>query len=198
MQPTSSTKTREDPLAFYKSLPTADVTGICGNISDADKQLNAKIFFFFIGPIGTFGSSTGRHLRLTSIDVYHGASGALEARVILEADVTEEMCNVYGIVHGACGAYMVDVGAAMPLIALGVAKGVDGSGVSQAMNIVYHNAPRIGTTLRVIATSITAEDKLKSGRVEVWDKHKERLYFSGVHNKISVPPPRGSPIKSHL
>jgi hypothetical protein len=65
-----------------------------------------------------------------------------------------DMCNIYGTLHGGCAAYMIDSYVLLPsvdflievalrcssssLVALGVVKGADYGGMSQALNIIWH------------------------------------------------------------
>lgn len=68
------------------------------------------------------------------------------------------MCNVFGTLHGACAAYIIDpyvfysskevradLGrcSVSALITLGRTVGVDGTGVSQSMNLIWHRSIRL-------------------------------------------------------
>ena len=68
------------------------------------------------------------------------------------------MCNVFGTLHGACAAYIIDPYvfysskvffevrvdrcrcSVSALITLGRTIGVDGTGVSQSMNLIWHRS----------------------------------------------------------
>ncbi|KAL0581482.1 hypothetical protein V5O48_000525 [Marasmius crinis-equi] len=79
------------------------------------------------------------------------------ARTVCEIDVTRNMCNVYGTLHGGCAAYMIDPCVHLPnaflsedmpqmgdrcsvsaLVTLGIVAGIDGTGVSQSMVLQWH------------------------------------------------------------
>ncbi|EGO02138.1 hypothetical protein SERLA73DRAFT_177928 [Serpula lacrymans var. lacrymans S7.3] len=177
-----------DPLAFFRALPDLEVDHVKGNISLEDKKLNCKVMKYFVGTGNHFGVAIGNRLRATDINVYKGAGGALEAQMVLEIDVTEDMCNVYGTMHGACAALLIDLGASGPLVAVGIATGTNTTGMSQTMDLIFHNAPRLGSKLRIVNTSVTVGGRLKTGRSEIWDKSGERLYVSGTHSKVNIPP----------
>jgi len=187
-----------DPLAFFRDLPDLDVNHVKGNISLEDKNLNCKVLKYFVGTGNRFGVDIGKRLKTTDINVYKGAGGALEAQLVLEIDVTEDMCNVYGTMHGACAALLVDLGASGPLIAVGIATGTDTSGMSQTMDLIFHNAPRLGSKLRIVSTSVTVGGRLKTGRTEIWDKSGDKLYVSGTHSKVNIPPQGKSKKSSKL
>jgi len=57
---------------------------------------------------------------------------------------------VFGTLHGACAAYIIDPCAVSALITLGRTIGEDGTGVSQSMNLIWHRSIRLGSKLRVI------------------------------------------------
>jgi hypothetical protein len=85
--------------AFIRSLPKAphvDVTQIRGNVSDAEKQLNANVFAYFftgsgIAPIKhPFGYGIGGRLRIVALNVFDDLeNGRAEGEVIYEIEVTK-------------------------------------------------------------------------------------------------------------
>jgi hypothetical protein len=121
---------------FLRSLPTVDidVKQIRGNVSDAEKQVNANIFAYFatgsgsgVSPNSPFSKEIGGRLKIVEMNVRDLRSNAAAAEVVFEIEVTEskldlvaffpchsdlieaaDMSNVYGTLHGGCAAYMVD------------------------------------------------------------------------------------------
>ncbi|KAJ7629836.1 HotDog domain-containing protein [Mycena rosella] len=171
--------------AFLRALPAApdvDAAQIAGNVPAAQKQLNANVLAYFTtgsGLSGTpppFASDIGRQLRIVALNVCGDA-----AEVELEIDVTESMCNVYGTMHGGCAAYMLDPATVAPAILLGLAKGFDGTGVSQSMNIHWHHPAPLGATLSITTRCIFADGRARLSRCEMRDKISGKLIVSGTH-----------------
>ncbi|KAG7447740.1 uncharacterized protein BT62DRAFT_790387 [Guyanagaster necrorhizus] len=144
------------PTSFLHSLPPAphvDVSTIKGNISNEEKQLGANIFSYFVNSREeSYGAEVGRRLRLVEMNIWgRDASGtAAQGQTIFEIDVEKDMCNVFGTLHGACAAYIVDPCSVSSLVVLGAAIGADETGVSQSLNVIWHQPAKMGTTLRVI------------------------------------------------
>ncbi|KAJ7652556.1 hypothetical protein B0H17DRAFT_1101483 [Mycena rosella] len=97
------------------------------------------------------------------------------------------MCNVYGTMHGECAAYMLDPAKVAPAILLGLAKGFDGTGVSQSMNVHWHHPAPLcvfslplyvpqGATVSIITRCIFADGR---ARLSCWEIGK--LIVSSTH-----------------
>jgi hypothetical protein len=75
--------------------PHADVKQIRGNVSDAEKQINANILAYFTTGSGVsrfppFGSEIVRRLKIIELNVRNDEStGNAESEVVLEIEVTE-------------------------------------------------------------------------------------------------------------
>ncbi|EGO02309.1 hypothetical protein SERLA73DRAFT_178181 [Serpula lacrymans var. lacrymans S7.3] len=177
-----------DPLAFFRSLPDLDVGHIKGNVSLEDKNLNAKVLKYFVASKPCFGTDIGHRLGITDINLFRGPGNRLEAETILEIGVEEDMCNAWKSLHGACAAYLADVGALGPLIVLGTATGRNTVGMAATMNLIFHDAPQLGAQLKIVNTSITLQGLLMTSRSEIRDKVSEKVYVSGVLNSVRVPP----------
>ncbi|KAK0190366.1 hypothetical protein F5146DRAFT_1043953, partial [Armillaria mellea] len=163
-------------------LPSNDYSSIEGNIPLAQKQRCAEIFAHFIGqPATSFGAAIGRDLRLAMVNV-------------CEIEVTRDMCNVYGTLHGGCAAYLIDPCSVSALVALGVATGTDGTGVSQSMNLIWHRPAKQGTQLRIVSNTITMDGRLRSSRSEIQDRLTGAVYVSAVHTTMALnsKPPNAS------
>ncbi|KAL4256757.1 thioesterase PaaI family protein [Pleurotus pulmonarius] len=160
-----------------------DVRKIKGNLPDAQKQLAANALAYFISTGNTWGADVGQRLNLVEVNILSREGGTQEAQTILEIDVTEEMCNLFGIMHGACAAYLFDPATSSALVALGLVLGIDGSGVSQSMNIIWHKPARRGAKLRLISNSIAIQGRIRSARCEIRDA--EGLCVSATHSTIN-------------
>ncbi|PBK67118.1 hypothetical protein ARMSODRAFT_959788 [Armillaria solidipes] len=179
------------PRSFLHSLPAAphiDVSTIKGNISDEEKQLGANIFSYFVNSREeSYGAEVGRRLRLVEMNIWgRDACGtAAQGQTIFEIDVEKDMCNVFGTLHGACAAYIVDPCSVSSLVVLGAAIGADGTGVSQSLNVIWHQPAKMGTKLRVVSTSVFIHGRIRTARCELWDKERDKLYVSAIHTTVN-------------
>ncbi|KAJ7906054.1 hypothetical protein B0H13DRAFT_1619821 [Mycena leptocephala] len=156
---------------LHRSIPNAphvDVQEIRGNVSDADKQIVANVLTYICTGSGIarisspFANDISRRLKIVGLNLCGD-----ESEVILEIKVTESMCNVYGTMHGGCAAFLLDSPTLAVMVLLGRAKGFDGSGVSQSMNVYWHHPAPLGTTLTVIARSVFVDGRARLARCEV-------------------------------
>ncbi|KAF9000295.1 hypothetical protein BDQ17DRAFT_1359972 [Cyathus striatus] len=157
------------------------------------KQLGAAIFSHFIStPDQSYGATIGQRLKFTEINVHRrGASGddqAAYGETMFEIDVEKDMCNIFGTLHGGCTAYIIDPCSVSSLVTLGRALGLDGTGVSQSMNLIWHQPIPLGSKLRVVSTSMFIQGRIRSARCELWVGDK--LCVSAVHSTINptIPP----------
>ncbi|KAJ7078231.1 hypothetical protein C8R43DRAFT_940188 [Mycena crocata] len=180
--------------ALYRSLPKAsnvDVQQIRGNCSDAEKQLNANIITFFLtgeGPSKVphpFAREHGHRPRITELNVWENGAHT-ESEIVLEVAVTEDMCNVFGSMHGAYGIYLLDIVTVSTMVLLGRAKGFDGIGVSQFMNIQWHSAALPGDHVTVTGRSVFADKRARIARCELRNKKNEHLIATGTHSFLNA------------
>ncbi|EPQ58890.1 hypothetical protein GLOTRDRAFT_125213 [Gloeophyllum trabeum ATCC 11539] len=177
--------------SWTRALPKAryyDSRKIKSNISLDDLQLNLNILQHFVNEGHVFANFVGQRFDITDMNVYDrevGEAKTKEAVVVVEITVDKDMSNPYGTLHGACAAYLVDLCTSMPLIALGIAIGIDGSGMSQAMDIVYHSAAPVGARLRVVATTLTIAGRIMAARCEIRNKKSGALLVSATHTKVN-------------
>ena len=216
--------------AFYRALPVApydDASKISGNLTLEQKQLCANVLSYFIIEGNAFGCGIGKRIRLVEINVLRPREkgGHLRGRTVCEIQVERgndfalaiappsrkltsflDMCNIYGVLHGGCAAYMIDSFvfsrfrpcpsnsntsrlscSSSSLVALGVAKGLDYSGMSQALNIIWHGPAPVyvspysghrttclmitlwssGTKLKIVSTSVVVGGRVMTARCEV-------------------------------
>ncbi|KAG5644800.1 hypothetical protein DXG03_007622 [Asterophora parasitica] len=169
-------------MANRTSTPRAiDVSRIKGNVSEDEKISALKIFSHFVDK--SYGDYVGRRLELVEVNVWGKSGPAASAETVFEIDVAKDMCNIFGNLHGGCAAYMVDPCSVSSLVVLGNATGVDGSGVSQSMNLIWHQPARAGDKLRIVSTSVFIHGRVRSARCEIWNG--EKLCVSAVHSTIN-------------
>ncbi|KAF9035365.1 hypothetical protein BDZ89DRAFT_488586 [Hymenopellis radicata] len=184
------------PLSFLHSLPDAadiDVSEIKGNVSDNEKRLGANIFAYFVnGREESYGAQVGRRLRLVEMNIWgkDAKGAAAQGQTVFEIDVLPDMCNVYGTLHGACAAYIVDPCSVSSLVVLGAAIGADGTGISQSLNMIWHQPAKMGTKLRVLSNSVYIHGRIRTARCEIWDREKDKLYVSAVHSTVNNTRPK--------
>ncbi|KAF8057017.1 HotDog domain-containing protein [Lyophyllum atratum] len=170
------------------SLPDhGDVSTIRGNAPDYVKQLNSNTYFSYgVGDEHCFGHKVGKTVKFVdvSIDRIQERQGRMEATTIAEVQVTKHMVNGAGMLHGGCVAYLIDNCCSTPLVVLGLLQDVNGVGVTQGMNILFHSPASIGTRLSIISTSISLGGRVMTSRCEVVDKDSGRIVASAFLNKM--------------
>jgi len=140
-----------------------------------------------------FGNSISSKLVFTEVSIVPKVDEPkkLEARVVCELDVTDEMLNGAGKLHGGCSAFLVDICSTFPIAALDYATGGSGSGgVSSVINTVYHSPAELGDRLKIVCTSLALGARTTSGRAEIWNATHHRLVVSGVQTKMEPSQPK--------
>ncbi|KAJ7050126.1 hypothetical protein C8F01DRAFT_1001128 [Mycena amicta] len=172
---------------MFRQLPNVDASQIRGNVSAEENQINANIFAFYVSGKGgptpiqnPFGKSVGEHLKITEMSVTkEGAVGRLEIEVV------EDMCNVFGTMHGACGAYLIDHATIGTMVLYGRVAGFDGRGVSTSMNINWHSAANLGDSLEIYTQTVHFDHRSRMVRCEIRDKDTRRLLVSGTNSFLN-------------
>ncbi|EPQ51970.1 hypothetical protein GLOTRDRAFT_108013 [Gloeophyllum trabeum ATCC 11539] len=171
-----------------ESLPNyGDASSIGGNAPEFVKQLNNNTFGAYgLGDQECFAYGVGKDLKFVEVDVERrpDKGGRMEATTVAELEVTKNMLNGAGMLHGGCLAYLIDMCCATPSIVLGLIRKINGVGVTQAMNILYHSPAPPGSRLRIISTSITLGGRCMTSRCEVIDQRSGRLIASAFLNKM--------------
>ncbi|KAJ3917686.1 hypothetical protein F5877DRAFT_44205 [Lentinula edodes] len=196
---TSSSASTSSTSALTSSSSTPlDVSSIGGNVSDQSKRHVMDMLTYYTGAKEeSFGVAIARRLQMRSMNVWATSPGnaqgripqrATEAQTIFEITITKDMCNPYGTLHGACACYIVDPCSMSAIVVLGAALGIDATGVSQSMNLIWHRPAKIGTRLRAISTSIFIEGRIRTARVEIMDSETDKLYVSAIHSTIGPKP----------
>ncbi|EGO01006.1 hypothetical protein SERLA73DRAFT_51712 [Serpula lacrymans var. lacrymans S7.3] len=170
-----------DPTSFSNY---GDVSQIKGNVSPYVKQLILNTFVAYgAGDEQCFGHTVAKSVKFIDISVEENSDkkGRMEATTVAEVIVTKSMLNGAGMLHGGCIAFLIDN---TPLIALGLIQNVNGVGVTQAMNVLFHSPAPLGTCLHIISTSIALGGRIMSARCEVVNKDSGRIVASAYLNKM--------------
>ncbi|KAJ7589106.1 hypothetical protein C8J56DRAFT_739915, partial [Mycena floridula] len=183
-------------LSTLRSLPPAkdvDVKDISGNLPDEEKQLAVNVFKYFVcscsNDVNSYGVGIGRRLKVVEMNVLgsgrpSGRPETVQGQTVCEILVESDMCNIFGTLHGACAAYLVDPCSVSSLVVLGVAVGINGTGVSQSMNLIWHQPATRGTKLRIVATSVFIDGRIRTSRCEIWNETQDQLFVSAVHSTV--------------
>ncbi|EKM79759.1 hypothetical protein AGABI1DRAFT_72372, partial [Agaricus bisporus var. burnettii JB137-S8] len=143
---------------------------IGGNAPKKIKSLAAEVFWHFVDAKGSsYGVETGRKLRFTEINIKnHKGRDDLTVETVFEVVVDRDMCNIHGTLHGSCAAYFVDPCSSSSLVTLGLLLGIDGTGVSQSMNLIWHRPIYMGTKINIRSTSVFLTGRIRTARCEIW------------------------------
>ncbi|KAF8888937.1 HotDog domain-containing protein [Gymnopilus junonius] len=185
--PTSSRPRAQSGKAWVDpaTLPHHDHESyIAGNTPDYVKQLNYNTFMNYgVGEEDCFGYKVGKAVRFTEVSVNRKLErqGRLEATTVAEIEVTKQMLNGAGMLHGGCVAYLIDN---TPLVVLGLVQNVNGVGVTQSMNVLFHAPAPRGTCLQIVSTSIALGGRVMSSRCEILDKDTGRMVASAFLSKM--------------
>ncbi|KAK7449309.1 hypothetical protein VKT23_013452 [Stygiomarasmius scandens] len=170
------------------SLPDqGDISSVSGNAPEYVKQLNYNTYFSYgVGAEDSFGYQVGREVKFVdvSIDRKLERQGRLEATTIAEVTVNKHMLNGAGMLHGGCVAYLIDNCCSTPLVVLGLVQNVNGVGVTQAMNVLFHSPAPLGSILSIISTSVSLGGRVMTSRCEILDKISGRVVASAFLNKM--------------
>nr|GAT56049.1 predicted protein [Mycena chlorophos] len=123
---------------LFSRIPQVDAAHVEGNLPAADKALITSILTFFItggATPGAFARSVGKRTKVVRMNISEDKE---TAEVMLEVEVTPEMCNAFGTLHGACAAFLVDHATLGTFVLLGRVKGFDGVGMTTTMNLHWH------------------------------------------------------------
>ncbi|KAF8958526.1 HotDog domain-containing protein [Flammula alnicola] len=180
-------------LPSTTTLPKLDVSQVAGNASEEIKRLlgDAHAFYASFSKPGQqllniFASAIEKRMKKAE------EPNKLEGRAVIEIEVSEDMVNGSGNIHGGCSAYLIDMASSFALAALSLHEtGKLHPSVSQALNVVYHSPAGIGEKLRLVNTTLTVGKRAESVRTEIWNITHRRLVATGVHIKmVPSPPPK--------
>ncbi|KIK96909.1 hypothetical protein PAXRUDRAFT_268593 [Paxillus rubicundulus Ve08.2h10] len=180
----SPRKTWVDPASLSDC---GDASQIQGNVSPRVKQLILNTFITYgAGDEQCFGHSVAKAVKFVDISAYESKEkhGRMEAITTAEVVVNKSMLNGAGMLHGGCIAFLIDNCCSTPLVALGLIQNVNGVGVTQAMNVLFHSPAPAGTSLQIISTSIAMGGRIMSARCEVINKQTGSVVASAYLNKM--------------
>ncbi|KAJ7673503.1 hypothetical protein B0H17DRAFT_1140843 [Mycena rosella] len=164
-------------LAFLYSVPTPPntvISNIRGNTSDDEKLMAVKGFWHFASAEESFCIDIGQRIRMVELNIDDCIGQCI---VVHEVEVTRDMCNYWGVLHGTCSAYIADACCASSLYILGARLGIDARGMTRSMELVWSNpAPLFyrGTLLQIISTAKIDENTRSSG-CEMKDKKSGKM-----------------------
>jgi len=175
-------------MSKQKDNASEDASRIAGNVSLDLKEFIALQFKDIMANktgIG-FAQSVGMKFALMEISWLKKPEEPerMEARVVMEGFVDDDMANSWGNLHGGCTAYLADICTTMALLTFDMlTDGYRGS-VSQSLNVMYHSPASIGDKVRIVNTTMTVGSRAMSARCEIWNETHHRLVASAVHAKM--------------
>jgi len=192
--PVKLLSTMSQPPSAYDLF---DISKIAGNASDNTKRFIGSQGILVREDINSpiFGESIQKRMAVVEISLNKKVEEErkLEARVVVELDVTQDMLNGGGNIHGGCSAFIVDLCSSFALIALNLESSGDPSlSVSQSLNIIYHSPAQLGDKLRIVNTTLTIGARAHSARTEIWNVTHHRLVVSGTHIKMAPSLPKAA------
>jgi acyl-coenzyme A thioesterase 13 len=163
-----------------------DASQIQGNVSLRVKQLILNTFIAYgAGDEQCFGHAIAKAVKFVDVSAYKSSiKHRMEAITVAEVVVTKSMLNGAGMMHGGCIAFLIDNCCSSPLVALGLIQNVNGVGVTQAMNVLYHSPAPLGACLQIISTSIAMGSRVMSARCEIINKQTGSVVASAYLNKM--------------
>ncbi|KAG0708099.1 HotDog domain-containing protein [Suillus ampliporus] len=167
-----------------------DASQIQGNVSPYVKQLILNTFIAYgAGDEHCFGHSVAKAVKFVDISVYgsHEKQSRMEATTVAEIVVSKSMLNGAGMLHGGCLAFLIDN---TPLVALGLVRNINGVGVTQSMNIMFHSPAPAGSCLRITSTSVAMGARIMSARCEVVNETTGSVVASAYLNKMQPKIPK--------
>ncbi|KAI0325013.1 hypothetical protein GY45DRAFT_1261702 [Cubamyces sp. BRFM 1775] len=168
------------------------------HLSDSQRAGILKFADVILRGKGPFAQTIGERLEITEVAVFEREEdGKTQMRVVFEIDVSGEMLNSGGMMHGGCTMFLVDVYvllhpacSSIALVALGIATHKYANFVSQAISTVFHAPASEGTKLRIVNNTVSFGARTVSARVEIWDATNRRLVATGVHNQMPPSAPK--------
>ncbi|KAL4072168.1 HotDog domain-containing protein [Scleroderma yunnanense] len=170
-----------------------DVSHISGNVSSHVKQLILNTYMAYgAGDENCFGHAVAKAAKFVEINVSkcEEKQGRMEATTVAEVVVTKNMLNGAGMLHGGCVAFLIDNCCSTPLIVLGLLQNINGVGVTQAMNVLFHSPAPLGSCLRIVSTSVAMGGRIMSARCEIIEKRTGRIVASAYLNKMQPTMPK--------
>ncbi|KAI0092117.1 HotDog domain-containing protein [Irpex rosettiformis] len=160
-----------------------------GNISEAAKNGVAE-WSKVMCKAPYFANDILQNLEVIEMNIIEGGdelgTGKKQAQMVFELDVTEDLCNPIGSLHGGCTAALVDQCTSMVIALLSqyISPGHD-IHVSVALNTTFHAPAMLGTRIRIISTTVASGKRLRTAKTEIYDQTRKSLVATGLHIKIA-------------
>ncbi|KAI0784893.1 HotDog domain-containing protein [Abortiporus biennis] len=174
-----------------KIILTPSVRNAPGNVSQETKDRLADIFDGFVTN-EAFALAVSQRLEVTEMSITPKVEEPrkVEAKVVIEVDVTSDMINGNGTLHGGCTAYLVDF---CTSIAISLHSGYLGNWrrhVSSTLSVTYHAPAALGSRIRIINTTVAMGARAMTARAEIYDATNKRLAATGTHVKMEPSGPK--------
>ncbi|EAU84249.1 hypothetical protein CC1G_08179 [Coprinopsis cinerea okayama7 len=185
-------KNQQETDNFLRSpLPDAVTRDIRGNAPKAVKELPVKWLAVFRNRGNAFSHHIAERMKVTDVDIVTSVDDGhkIEGRVVVEVEVTPEMCDGEGVMHQGALVFLIDECSTLSMVVANAAEGrVTPPGVSCSINTLFHSTATAGTKLRIVNRSLAAGYDSNSGRSDVWDSENHKLIASGT--QLTMPPSR--------
>jgi len=164
--------------------PVLAETEIKGNVPPEMQEQLIQVLVP-LTPEKGFASEIYKQLRIKEMSLFEREQdGRMQARIIFEITVNEDMVNAYHILHGGCVGHLIDGCTSVTLALLEIKLKKPVFHVSQALNIVFHAAAPLGSKLKIVNTTTAMGGRTMTAAAEIWDVTNRRLVASGVHTKM--------------
>ncbi|KAF8339015.1 HotDog domain-containing protein [Cantharellus anzutake] len=176
----------------------SDLSNINTNVPKRQLEGAMLTFDSFVRNGKYFGvEAVGKHLVSTDMsfgdeedkpDVPDDKNKHSRMKFAANIDVSKDMCNKFGIMHGACVAYLMDT------VTTGALVSLEGPPrVSLSLNISFYRPIPVGSKIRLVAYTTSVGRSIAHTRGEMWDLKKSTLLASCTHTMVDPksdnPPP---------
>lgn len=197
-------------------LPSHLIAHIRGNAPDYIKELPVKWLTIFARDhydgalrggkkgFGAQGGDMASQMRVTEVGILpktdsvpplHTSSAGsdpaqpapVEGRVVVEIEVTADMCDQQGLLAQGALAFLIDECSTLSMVVANYAEDRPSPpGVSCNISVGFHGVARQGTTLRIVNRSLSVGRGLNSGRSDVWCTQQNKIIATGT--QTTMPP----------
>ncbi|TDL19398.1 hypothetical protein BD410DRAFT_440708 [Rickenella mellea] len=182
---TSSGPTPTKPIAPTQSTsrwrPNPRITDAKLLLGSAPPEVKETLWNIMEGalPSGLFCEDIRKTIRIQRFDV-DTVAGKQVSKTIGELEITNLMTNGFRTMHGGCACFLVDWWTASMRYTL------DGNRLSINLNVSFHAPAPEGTTIQLVARSISVGKRITDSRCEILDARTGRLLVSGTHKQMAV------------
>ncbi|KAJ2982294.1 hypothetical protein NUW54_g10770 [Trametes sanguinea] len=134
-----------------------------------------------------FAQSIGSRLELLEVRVFQrDEDNKTHIRFVFEVDMTPDMLNVFGSLHGSCITFLIDACSSVALTALSAVSHKLSLLVSHTLGTTFHSPAPAGARLRITAETTAFSSRTVSAEVQIWDVTNKSLVATGVHNQMQL------------